>query len=90
MSEGVPKMEHDSMTHYMEEATGNLCEALIDLGTFADPDYDEENYEVILTIMTGEIKPADFEQLILKLPKNNVTYEFREKNKQIIIRPIKH
>lgn len=90
MSEGVPKMEHDSMPHYMEEATGNLCEALIDLGTFADADYDEENYEVILTIMTGEIKPADFEQLILKLPKNNVTYEFREKNKQIIIRPIKH
>ena len=37
MSEGAPKMEHDSILHYMEEATGNLCKALMDLGTFASP-----------------------------------------------------
>ena len=83
-------MERDSMPHYIEEATGNLCKALMDLGTFASPDYDEENYKVILTIITGGIKPADFERLILKLPKNNVSYEFRQKDGEIIIRPLKH
>ena len=90
MPEGGPKPEHNSMPLYMEEATGNLCDALMNLGTYADPDYDEENYEVTLTIMTGGIKPEDFEQLIIKLPKNNVTYEFKKSDGQIIIRPIKH
>ena len=90
MSEGAPKPEHNSMPLYMEEATGNLCDALIDMKIFANPDYDEQNYEVILTIMTGGIKPEDFAQLILNLPKNNVTYEFRKNEGQIIIRPVKH
>ncbi len=90
MTEGAPKSEHNAMPLYMEEATGNLCEALMDVGTFANPDYDENNVVVILTIMTGGMKPEDFEQLILKLPKNNVSYDFKKDVGEIIIRPIKH
>ena len=90
MSEGIPKSEQPTMPLYMEEATGDLCDAFMKQGTNVLLDYNEENWEATLAFITRGITPENFAEMILTLPKKPVTYEYNYEAGEITIRPIKH
>lgn len=90
MSEGIPKSEQDLFPLHIEEAAGDLCDALMKQGTNVLLEYHEENWEATLTFITRGITPENFAEMILTLPKNPVTYEYNYEAGEITIRPIKH